>query len=165
MATRRRKEPVTLLAVALTSAATILPHALLPDLRGLIDQARRDAAAAVNAGLTMLSWRVGRRIGQDVLGGQRAGYGEQIVSTLSRQLAWSHFLDLIYLKDPLARDFDAHLAGMDRWSVRVLRERMASMPAPSRLARMRAGRASAGSSVGSCGTSSPAKAARRMFWR
>ena len=27
------------------------------------------------------------------------------LSTLSRQLAWSHFLELIYLKDPLARDF------------------------------------------------------------
>ncbi len=29
----------------------------------------------------------------------------QIVSTLSRQLAWSHFLELIYLKDPLQCDF------------------------------------------------------------
>jgi len=52
---------------------------------------------------------------------------EQKVSTLSRQLAWSHFLELIYLKDPLARDFYAQMAGMDRWSVRVLRERMGSM--------------------------------------
>ncbi len=162
MATRRQV-PATLPAPAPTSATNVLPPALLPDLRGLIDQARRDAAVAVNAGLTMLYWRVGRRIGRDVLGGQRAGYGEQIVSTvsrqltlefgrsfseknlrhmlrfaeawpdeqivsaLSRQLAWSHFLDLIYLKDPLARDFYAQVAGMDRWSVRVLRERMASM--------------------------------------
>ena len=163
MATRRRKEPASLPAPAPTSVAKLLPPALLPDLRGLIDQARRDAAAAVNAGLAMLYWRVGRRIGQDVLGGQRAGYGEQIVSTvsrqltlefgrsfseknlrhmlrfaeawpdeqivsaLSRQLSWSHFLELIYLKDLLARDFYAQLAGMDRWNVRVLRERKASM--------------------------------------
>ena len=29
----------------------------------------------------------------------------QIVSALLRQLSWSHFLSLIYLKDPLQRDF------------------------------------------------------------
>ena len=30
---------------------------------------------------------------------------EGIVSTLSRQLAWSHFLEVIYLKDSLQREF------------------------------------------------------------
>lgn len=30
---------------------------------------------------------------------------ETIVSTLSRQLSWSHFLDLIYIDEPLKRDF------------------------------------------------------------
>lgn len=44
------------------------------------------AAAAVNAELTGLYWYVGRRIHQEVLGGQRAEYGKEIVSTLSRQL-------------------------------------------------------------------------------
>jgi DUF1016 N-terminal domain len=29
----------------------------------------------------------------------------EIVSALSRQLAWSHFLEVIYLKDDLQRDF------------------------------------------------------------
>lgn len=47
----------------------------------------------------------------------------QIVSTLSRQLAWSHFLELIYLKDPLQRDFYAQMCSQERWSVRRLRER------------------------------------------
>ncbi len=47
----------------------------------------------------------------------------EIVSTLSRQLAWSHFLELIYLKDPLARDFYAQMCAQERWSVRRLRER------------------------------------------
>ena len=31
----------------------------------------------------------------------------ETVSTLSRQLAWSHFLELIYLKEPLKREFYA----------------------------------------------------------
>jgi hypothetical protein len=39
-------------------------------------------AAAVNTGLTMLYWRIGRRINQEVLKESRAGYGEAIVSTL-----------------------------------------------------------------------------------
>jgi len=46
-----------------------------------------------------------------------------IVSTLSRQLAWSHFLELIYLPDPLARDFYAQMCAQEGWSVRRLRER------------------------------------------
>lgn len=60
---------------------------LLDDLRQLIDEARRAATVAVNIGQTMLYWRVGKRIREDVLGQRRAGYGEEIVATLSRQLA------------------------------------------------------------------------------
>lgn len=52
---------------------------------------------------------------------------ESIVSTLSRQLAWSHFQELIGLKDPLARDFYAEMCRVQRWSVRTLRERVGSM--------------------------------------
>lgn len=51
----------------------------------------------------------------------------EIVSTLSRQLSWSHFLEIIYQKDPLKRDFYAEMCRIERWSVRTLRERMASM--------------------------------------
>lgn len=51
----------------------------------------------------------------------------EIVSTLSRQLAWSHFLELIYLKDPLQRDFYSQMCAQERWSVRQLRERKDSM--------------------------------------
>ncbi|MGZ8908019.1 MAG: PDDEXK nuclease domain-containing protein, partial [Methylobacter sp.] len=38
-------------------------------------------------------------------------------------LAWSHFLELIYLKDPLQRDFYTQMCAQERWSVRRLRER------------------------------------------
>ncbi len=60
--------------------------ALLSDLRGLIEQARQHVAQTANSTLTMLYWKVGERIGREVLRGQRAEYGEQIVSTLSTQL-------------------------------------------------------------------------------
>lgn len=51
----------------------------------------------------------------------------EIVSTLSRQLAWSHFLELIYLKDALQRDFYAEMCAQEGWSVRRLRDRKDSM--------------------------------------
>lgn len=48
---------------------------------------------------------------------------QDIVYAVSRQLAWSHFLELIYLKDPLQRDFYTQMCSQERWSVRRLRER------------------------------------------
>lgn len=59
---------------------------VLADLRKLIDEARQSAAVAVNMAQTMMYWRVGKRIREEVLGKKRAGYGDEIVATLSRQL-------------------------------------------------------------------------------
>ena len=59
----------------------------LADLRQLIQQAQRNAATTVNVSLTMLYWHIGKRIHREVLGQQRADYGERIVATLSRQSA------------------------------------------------------------------------------
>ena len=64
--------------------------ALVAELRQLIDGARQRAAVAVNAELTLLYWQVGRRLHQKVLGAKRADYGQEIVSTVSRQLEASH---------------------------------------------------------------------------
>ncbi len=63
-----------------------LPETLVKDLRRLIADARRQSAAAVNVGLTLLYWRMGDRIRREVLGSERANYGEQIVATLSHEL-------------------------------------------------------------------------------
>lgn len=51
---------------------------------------------------------------------------EQIVVSLSRQLGWSHFIELIPLKKPLEREFYAEMCRIERWSVRTLRERIGS---------------------------------------
>ena len=59
---------------------------LLDDLRRMIEETRRGVATTVNAALSMLYWRIGKRINQEILKGARAEYGEQIVFTLSRQL-------------------------------------------------------------------------------
>jgi predicted nuclease of restriction endonuclease-like (RecB) superfamily len=136
---------------------------LLRDVRELIEEARSSVATAVNTGLTMLYWHVGKRIGKEVLRGSRAGYGDEIVSTLSRQLvneygagfseknlrhmirfaevfgdepfvsalwrqlSWSHFKQLVYIKDSLKRDFYAEMCRVERWSVRALGEKIDAM--------------------------------------
>jgi predicted nuclease of restriction endonuclease-like (RecB) superfamily len=61
--------------------------ALLGDIRALIEASRQRAAQAVNVELTLLFWRIGHRIHTEVLAGQRAGYGEEILPTLAEQLA------------------------------------------------------------------------------
>lgn len=61
-------------------------EALFGDVAGLIDGARRRAAASVNSELVMLYWSVGKRVREDVLGGERAAYGQGVVRRLAEQL-------------------------------------------------------------------------------
>ena len=145
------------------SPASNLPESLVAELRQLIADARRQATATVNAALTLLYWRVGDRIRRNLLGTERAGYGErivatvsqdlvrefgrgfeatnltrmmkfaeafpdeEIVATLSHQLSWSHFRELLPLNQPLQREFCAEMSRSEGWSVRTLRGRIDSM--------------------------------------
>ncbi len=59
---------------------------LISDIRQLVESARKQVAITANAELTMLYWRIGQRIRKEVLRGNRAGYGEEIVATVSAQL-------------------------------------------------------------------------------
>ena len=51
----------------------------------------------------------------------------EIVATLRRQLGWSHFKEIIPLKNDLQRDFYAEMCRMERWSVRALRQKIGGM--------------------------------------
>lgn len=51
----------------------------------------------------------------------------RIISTLSRQLSWSHFTELIRLKDPLRRDFYTEMCRVENWTVRTLRDKINGM--------------------------------------
>ncbi len=51
----------------------------------------------------------------------------KIVSTLLRELSWSHFVEIIPLKDGLQRDFYAEMCRIERWSVRTLRKKIDGM--------------------------------------
>lgn len=59
---------------------------LLQDLRRMIEEARQGVASTINTALTMLYWHVGNRINQEIIKGERAGYGKEILATLSQEL-------------------------------------------------------------------------------
>ncbi|TXK94209.1 cytoplasmic protein, partial [Methylococcaceae bacterium HT1] len=105
---------------------------------------------------------VGKRIADEVLKGERAEYGQQIIKTLAkqltesigkgwssqqlrhclrfaeifpdkeivstvwRQLSWSHLKQLVYIDEDLKREFYIMMAMQERWSVRTLAERIDS---------------------------------------
>jgi hypothetical protein len=50
----------------------------------------------------------------------------EIVATLSQQLSWSHFRELLPLSQPLQREFYAEMSRIEGWSVRTLRGRTPS---------------------------------------
>jgi len=150
-------------AVIRASHPETTASSLLGDIRSLIEGARVHVASAVNTGLVLLYWRIGKRIGTDILREKRAEYGDRIVETLSRQLTqeygrgftrdalfrmvqfaerfpdsgivgtlsrqlgWSHFAAIVPLRDPLQRVFYAEMCRLERWSVRMLRQKIASM--------------------------------------
>jgi predicted nuclease of restriction endonuclease-like (RecB) superfamily len=151
------------LAKAKSSKPSVKKTDLLEDLRNIIEQAKRSVASVVNTHLIALNWRMGRRIHSEILKKKRAGYGEeilatvsqqltkeygqgftisslsrmlkfaelfpdeQIVATLSQQLSWSHFVEILPLKESLRRDFYAEMCRIEKWNVRTLRKKIGSM--------------------------------------
>lgn len=137
--------------------------ALVREIRALVVDAKQQTAITVNSTLTNLYWQIGQRINQEILRGERAAYGKQvvgtlakhlnrefgrgfsekqlrrmmqfadvfpeheIVATLGRQLSWSHFKQLITMKDPIQRQFYSQMCRIERWSVRELASRVDSM--------------------------------------
>lgn len=52
---------------------------------------------------------------------------ERILVSLIQELTWTHFIALLPLKDPLAREFYAEMCRVERWSVRILRQKINGM--------------------------------------
>ena len=51
----------------------------------------------------------------------------QIVHALRGQLGWTHFRQIIYLDDPLKRDFYAEMCRVEKWNTRTLQKKIAGM--------------------------------------
>jgi len=84
----------------------VVVERLAADIHGLVAEARASVATAVNAGVTLLYWRIGKRLGQELLRDGRAEYGERILATLSQ--TFTHL-------PQLAHDWSSRLI---RWGFR-----------------------------------------------
>jgi len=64
---------------------------LVSEISDLLERARRTAARSVNSVLMATYWEIGRRIVEYEQGGKpRAGYGEELLESLSRDLTANH---------------------------------------------------------------------------
>jgi len=51
---------------------------------------------------------------------------QEVIVLLAQDVSWSHFIEILPLKQPLEREYYAELCRIERWSVRTLRERIGS---------------------------------------
>ncbi len=63
-----------------------IENGFINEIRTLVTTAKQQATTTVNATLTLMYWQIGQRINQEVLAGERADYGKQVVGTLAKQL-------------------------------------------------------------------------------
>jgi hypothetical protein len=75
------------LALPTPAGKPVAAGKLIADIRDLIEASRVGVARAVYSAQVLLHWQVGQRILADTLRHKRAGYGEEIVATVSRQLS------------------------------------------------------------------------------
>jgi predicted nuclease of restriction endonuclease-like (RecB) superfamily len=139
-------------------------NALYADICKLVEEARKFLANSANKTITLMYWKIGERINNELLDGKRAEYGKQIVSQLATQLqqqfgkrgfqernirrmmqfsslfpdfqivsqaatqlSWSHFIELLSLKEELKREFYLTLAMNESWGRDTLRDKIDGM--------------------------------------
>jgi len=125
---------------------------VLNDIRFLLEKAKAQAYKAVDNIKVQTYWQIGERILREELQHkERADYGKQIIDnlaedlgfrrdelyrivqfynaypivvTVSQQLSWSHYIELIKLKTEEERKFYEAQSIIEKWSVRELRKRV-----------------------------------------
>jgi hypothetical protein len=88
----------------------------------IIEQSKYTIAVYLNTEVTLTYWRIGRCIAKELDAISDEKYGSKIVSTLSRQLTWSHFVELSVIPEPNKRLFYQQMSILYHWSVRQLRD-------------------------------------------
>lgn len=59
---------------------------LVHEVKSLIEQSKQQLSVTVNATMSLLYWKIGKRINDEILLEQRAEYGKKVVATLSQEL-------------------------------------------------------------------------------
>ncbi|MGN0237949.1 MAG: YhcG family protein [Lepagella sp.] len=63
-----------------------IDNILFADIRQIIETTKSQVASSVNSAMTLMYWHIGDRIKREVLGGERAAYGKQIIARLAHNL-------------------------------------------------------------------------------
>jgi predicted nuclease of restriction endonuclease-like (RecB) superfamily len=136
---------------------------LFSDVKNLIEESKRHVSQTISTTLSMLYWKIGKRIQTDILHDKRAEYGKEIIFNLSKQLnnlygrgwdektmrhclrsaetfsedmiiyatqrnlGWTNLKTIMYLKDDLQRQFYIELCIQEKWSTRLLAEKINTM--------------------------------------
>ncbi len=110
------------------------------EISGLLQQARTTAYKAVNTVMVQTYWQIGRRIVEQEQQGQtRAGYGDFLITNLSRylsdsfgkgfseaNLSWTNIRLIMRLDDPKERAYYLKEASSQNWSSRLLERNIKS---------------------------------------
>ena len=93
----------------------------------IIEQSKHTIAVYLNSEVSMTYWRIGKYIAGelDAIGEEK--YGSKIVATVSHQLTWSHFVELVTIPQPAKRLFYQQMSIVNGWSVRQLRDQEDAM--------------------------------------
>lgn len=125
---------------------------LLEELKGIINNGKSQAYKTIDNIKVQTYWQLGERVVREELNNKnRADYGKYlinnlaidldiekkliykivkffkvypIVATLSRQLGWSHYIELIELENETERIFYEQKTIINSWSIRNLREQI-----------------------------------------
>jgi predicted nuclease of restriction endonuclease-like (RecB) superfamily len=123
---------------------------LLNELKALLTRTKYQAYKAVDNILVQTYWQIGERVAREELKHQdRANYGKHLIEqlandlgfsrpvfykvvqfykiysnvlTLSRQLSWSHYQELMTISDKEEREFYEQQIIQNNWSIRILRQ-------------------------------------------
>ena len=68
------------------SRTAAVENALFSDISELIERTRQRVSVTVNTELVVLYWHIGKRVREEVLGGERAPYGQDIIKRLAARL-------------------------------------------------------------------------------
>lgn len=92
------------------------------DIGRIIEHSKHAVAVYLNTEVTLTYWRIGRCIANELDAISDEKYGSKIVSTVSRQLTWSHFVELSVIPEANKRLFYQQMSILYHWSVRQLRD-------------------------------------------
>ena len=109
-------------------------------IKKLIINSRNKVYTTVNTEMLNLYWNIGKAIMEIQQGNERARFSKRnlermrklyiyfpIATTLSTQLSWSHYLELIKIDEDDKRNFYMKEAINSRWSVRELQRQKDSL--------------------------------------